>query len=115
MPAKRPRRATKLAETCDFEFAADEQCQMPRDHSAESQPLWRLVMSGVEANKIAAIDELATGLPAGVEACVTLCALPMKSQQTKSFDGPDRRHLALRSKPNFKNGFADAQELVRQD
>ena len=57
-----------------------------RDHGAEPQPARSVRVFGFEANEIAMVDELATGLATGVEARIAARALAMQSQQTKALD-----------------------------
>src|SRR6516165_5327369 len=85
---------------------------MARDHGAEAQTPRRLGVKRVEANKIAVIDKLAAGLTASVEARLALRSLTMKCKQTKPFDRPDRRGLAVRQRPHLQDRFTDAQEFV---
>ena len=67
---------------------------------------------GIEANEIAVIDELATGLAAGVEARVAPRALAMQRQQAEAFDRTRRRRRVVRRKPDLEDRFAKRQEFI---
>jgi hypothetical protein len=77
---KRSRSAAEFAEACHFKLAADKERQMSCHHGAKAEPACSVRVRGIEADEIAVVDELATGLAAGVEACVAAGALALQSQ-----------------------------------
>ena len=55
-------------------------------HGAQAKPACGVHVRGIEANKIAVVDEFTAGLAAGVETCIAPGALAVKGQQAKALD-----------------------------
>ena len=49
-------------------------------HGAKTKPAYGVRVIGLEPDEIAVVDELATGLAAGVEAGITASALALQSE-----------------------------------
>ena len=81
-------------------------------HGAKTKPACSIRMRGIEAHEIAVVDEFATGLAAGVEACVAASALALQSQQAKAFDRTIRRRGVVCCQPNFEDRVTQRQKII---